>query len=78
MVGLVKEFVDGVGTPALNRLLHPPGFHEANWSTMNSPYEYVTYYPGIVCIKKAMPPGEPMHSPLDRKDPSVGPRMIDV
>lgn len=77
MVGFVKEFVDGVGTPARNRLRNPPSIHEANWSTQNSPYEYVTYYPGIACVKKAFPPGEPMHAPLDRKVPSSGLRMID-
>lgn len=77
MVGLVKEFVDVVGIPAINRLRNPPSIHEANWSTVNSPYEYVTFFPGITCVKKAMPPGEPMHSPLARKEPSIGPRMID-
>lgn len=77
MVGLVKELVDGVGLPALHRLRNPPSIHEANWSTMNSPYEYVTYYPGMACVKKALPPGEPMHSPLARKQPSIGPRVID-
>ena len=77
MVGFVKEFVDGVGIPARNRLRNPPPIHEANWSTENSPYEYVTYYPGMACVKKAFPPGEPMHSPLNRKAPSTGPRMID-
>jgi hypothetical protein len=77
MVGLVKQFVDVVGIPAINRLRNPPSIHEANWSTMNSPYEYVIYYPGIACVKKAIPPGEPMHSPLARKDPSAGPWMID-
>ena len=78
MVGLVKRFIDTVGIPALNRLRNPPPIYEANWSTENSPYEYVTYFPGIVCVKKAMPPGEPMHSPLARKSPSFGPRMIDT
>ena len=77
MVGLVKEFVDTVGIPALNRLRNPPSIHAANWSTRNSPYEYVTYFPGITCVKKALPPGEPMHSPLGRREPSTGPRMID-
>jgi hypothetical protein len=77
MVGLVKQFIDQVGLPAMHRLRSPPPIHEANWSTVNSPYEYVTYYPGIVCVKKAMPPGEPMHSPLDRKNPSAGPSIID-
>lgn len=77
MVGFVKEFVDGVGVAALNRMRNPPPIHEANWSTKNSPYEYVTYYPGIVCIKKALPVGEPMHSPLDRREPSAGERLID-
>ncbi len=77
MVGFVKEFVDGVGIPAMNRLRRPPSIHEANWSTKNSPYEYVVYYPGIACVKKALPPGEPMHSPLSRREPSAGPRVID-
>jgi SAM-dependent methyltransferase len=77
MVGLVKQFVDVVGIPAINRLRDPPSIHEANWSTVNSPYEYVIYYPGIACVKKAISSGEPMHSPLARKDPSVDPRMID-
>jgi hypothetical protein len=77
MVGLVKQFIDGVGIPAMNRLRSPPSIHEANWSTRNSPYEYVVYYPGIASVKKALPPGEPMHSPLSRKEPSAGPRMID-
>jgi hypothetical protein len=78
MVGFVKEFIDVVGTPALNRLRNPPSIHEGNWSTANSPFEYVIYFPGMACVKKAMSPGEPMHSPLDRKDPSAGRRMIDV
>lgn len=77
MVGLVKQFIDVIGIPAMNRLRNPPSIHEANWSTKNSPYECVIYYPGMACIKKAFPPGEPMHSPLARKNPSTGPRMID-
>ncbi len=77
MVGLVKEFIDVVGIPAKNRLRKPPPIYKANWSTMNSPYEYVIFYPGIVCVKKAVEPGEPMHSPLARKEPSTGRRMID-
>jgi len=78
MVGLVKEFVDVVGIPAINCLLDPPSIHEANQSSKNSPYEYVIYFPGMACVKKALPPGEPDHSPLARKEPSVGPQRIDV
>jgi hypothetical protein len=78
MVGLVKQLVDVVGIPAMNRLSSPPPIHEANWSTKNSPFEWVMFYPGMACVKKALPIGEPMHAPLDHKEPSVGQRMIDL
>lgn len=77
MVGFVKELVDGVGISAQNRLRNPPPIREANWSTKNSPYEYVTFFPGMVAVKKAGVVGEPMHSPCDRMEPSAGERMID-
>lgn len=67
-----------VGIPAINRLRDPPSIHEGNWSTVNSPFEYVIYFPGMACVKRATPPGEPMHSPLAAKDPSAGLRIIDV
>jgi hypothetical protein len=78
LVGFVKELVDGVGIPAINRLRTPPPLHEANWSTRNSPYEFVTFFPGMVAVKRAGPAGEPMHSPCDRLEPSAGERVIDV
>lgn len=72
MVGLVKSLVDKVGIPAQHRLKTPPSIHRGNWSTANSPFEYVTYYPGMVCIKKAESIGEPMHAPLNNKKPATG------